>query len=119
MLEGVLAGCPASSKVDGTGSPAPFARELAVYLAHCSKEGRLTVVIMEESSQFGRFFCALNNVLMQCRIDEQVCMGDLAGSGADGGGAEGAGQADGDDVFFEAYASGMELACVRDACDDD
>ena len=32
----ILESCAAGDKVDATGSPVPFARELASYLAHCA-----------------------------------------------------------------------------------
>ena len=50
-------------KVDATGSPVPFARELASYLAHCVRKGRLVGAAAGEDRQFAGFFRVLNDVL--------------------------------------------------------
>ena len=59
----ILESCAAGDKVDATGSPVPFARELASYLAHCARRGGLAGAAASEDGQFAGFFRVLNDVL--------------------------------------------------------
>jgi hypothetical protein len=65
LLEAALDACPAPAKADARGSPVPFARELASYLAHCDNVGGLALAINLEDSPFAFFFRALNRHLAE------------------------------------------------------
>jgi hypothetical protein len=65
LLEAVLAACPAPAKLGARGSPVPFARELASYLAHCDKVGGLALAHNLEDSPFDFFFRTLNRHLAE------------------------------------------------------
>ena len=64
VLMVALASCPEDCKVDTTGGRAPFARELASYLAHSAREEALTAVDDSGRTLFSTFFRALNRVLV-------------------------------------------------------
>ena len=104
MLEAALAACPAVAKTDVRGSPVPFARELASYLAHCDKVGGLTLAVQLESSPFLFFFRTLNQHLVlraaeaateEAARRERAAM-DEAGSGGEESGGEGSGSEEDD-----------------------
>ena len=58
-----LLGCPEDCKVDTMGSRASFARELASYLAHATRQKALTPVDDSGRTSFSAFFRVLNGVL--------------------------------------------------------
>ena len=81
----ILESCAAADKVDAMGSPVPFARELASYLAHCVRQGRLVGAAAGEDGQFAGFFRVLNDVLaVRERAERSPRVAGLDDGAADG-----------------------------------